>query len=260
MTGSGRRWLTLGGPALCAGAMAVLVTAVALILGTTGHDWYAAAKMTLVEILLAVGFDAYGVVEYRTADGEALTVKRHEIVYGMVEPWQARGRIVGLVADRAVLGAWTGLVLYVAWLGMRVVAARSGRFGGGSRRAAVEPAPRARPGFAGPFGHPDGWSDDELIAALARRRGRLGVLLVPSAEFERLTDGQVDAAGRSATDPQSLPAAPARALPAPHGGVAAHAKAGGSGEPARAGSSRRPGTANEGEAGADRGGPSQEFY
>ena len=50
--------------------MAVLVAGLALALGTTGHDWYAAWKFTLVEAMLTAGFSDYGVVEYRTAAGE----------------------------------------------------------------------------------------------------------------------------------------------------------------------------------------------
>ena len=40
-------------------AMTVLVPAAALLRGTTGHDWYAAWKLTAVEIALAAGFDPH---------------------------------------------------------------------------------------------------------------------------------------------------------------------------------------------------------
>ena len=61
------KWLRLLVVAgICAAGMAVLVAGIALALGTTGHDWYAAWKFTLVEAMLTVGFSDYGVVEYRT--------------------------------------------------------------------------------------------------------------------------------------------------------------------------------------------------
>ena len=50
------RWLIpLLGAAFFTAGMAVLVAVIAL--GTTGHDWYAAWKLTLVEAMLTVGFD-----------------------------------------------------------------------------------------------------------------------------------------------------------------------------------------------------------
>ena len=98
----------------------------------------------------------------------------------MVEPWQARGLIVSLIADRSVLGACTGLALAVLWLGARGAARPMGRFRG--RASAVGPAPRE---FAGPAGRPEGWSDGDLIAELSRR-GRLGLLVAPAAGIESL--------------------------------------------------------------------------
>ena len=64
------KWLVpLVAAGICAAGMAVLVAGIALALGTTGHDWYAAWKLTLVEAMLGVGFSDYGLVDYRTADG-----------------------------------------------------------------------------------------------------------------------------------------------------------------------------------------------
>ena len=199
---------------ICAAGMAVLVAGIALALGTTGHDWYAAWKFTLVEAMLTVGFSDYGVVDYRTAAGETITVQRYQLAYVMGEAWWARRQIFSLVANRAVLGACTGLALFAMWMGgggRGAPAAVRGR-----RGMVVEPAPRVRPGYAGRMHRPDDWSDGELIAALARRSGRVGVLLVSPAEVERLAGGGDDA-GRSATHRESLPPTRTPGLPSPEG-------------------------------------------
>ena len=207
-------WLMpLAAAGVCAAGMAVLVAGIALALSTTGHDWYAAWKFTLVEAMLTVGFSDYGVVEYRTAAGETMTVHRYQLAYRMSEAWWARRQIFSLAADRAVLGACTGLALFAIWMAVGA-ASRLRRFVGG-RRPAVEPAPRSRPGYAGRTGHPDGWSDGELIAALARRSGRVGVLLMSPAEVERLAGGGGDATGQSPSPQASLPPAGTRGLPSP---------------------------------------------
>lgn len=200
------KWLLpLVAAGICAAGMAVLVAGIALALGTAGHDWYAAWKLTQVEAMLSVGFDDYGLVDYRTADGATVTVERYRLAYVMPEAWLARRLIFSLAADRAVLGACTGLALFAMWMGVGA-AVRLRRFASG-RGAVVEPAPRVRRGYAGRMQHPDGWSDSELIAALARRSGRMGVLLVSPAEVERLTGVGGDATGQSATPRDSLPSA-----------------------------------------------------
>ena len=198
---------------VCAAGMAVLVAGLALALGTTGHDWYAAWKFTLVEAMLTAGFSDYGVIEYRTAAGETITVHRYQLAYRMSEAWWARRQIFSLAADRAVLGACSELALFAIWMGVGAVS-RLRRFVGG-RRPVVEPPPRARPGYGGRTGHPDGWSDGELIAALARRSGRVGVLLMSPADVEQLAGGGGDAAGQSPTPRASLPPGRAPALPSP---------------------------------------------
>ena len=38
-------------------AMTVLAPGIALMRGTTGHDWYVAGKLTAVNAAIAVGFD-----------------------------------------------------------------------------------------------------------------------------------------------------------------------------------------------------------
>ena len=205
------KWLVpLVAAGIFAAGTAVLVAGIALALGTTGHDWYAAWKLTLVDAMLTIGFDDYGLVEYRTAAGETITVARYRLAYGMYEPWSARRQILSLAGDRAVLGACTGLALSAMWLAVLAAAHLRQRVGG--RRAFVERAPRVRPGYAGRMRRPDDWSDDELIAALARRSGRLGVLLVSTDEVERLAGGG-DATRPSATLRDSLPPARTPALP-----------------------------------------------
>ena len=205
------KWLLpLVAAGVCAAVMAVLVAGIALALGTTGHDWYAAWKFTLVEVMLAFGFSDYGLAEYRTAAGETVTVERYRFAYVMPEAWLARRQIFSLAADRAVLGACIGLALFGMWLVARM-ALRLRQLESG-RGAVVEPAPRVRPGYAGRMHHPDDWSDNELIAALARRSGRLGVLLVSTDEVQRLA-GVGDATRPAATLRDSLPPAQTPALP-----------------------------------------------
>ncbi len=205
------KWLLpLVAAGICAAGMAVLVAGIALALGTTGHDWYAAWKFTLVEAMLTIGFDDYGLVEYRTADGETISVERYSLAYVMDEAWLARRQLFSLAADRALLGACIGLALFGIWLVVRM-ALRLRQLESG-RGTVVEPAPRVRPGYAGRMRQPDDWSDSELIAALARRSGRLGVLLVSTDEVERLA-GVRDATRPSATLRDSLQPARTAALP-----------------------------------------------
>ena len=207
------KWLLpLVAAGICAAGMAVLVAGIALALGTTGDDWYAAWKLTLVEAMLTIGFSDYGPVEYRTADGTALTVRRYYLANVMVEPWRSRRLILSLAADRAVLGTCTGLALFAIWMGGQA-AVHLRRLVSG-RGAVVEPAPRVRRGYAGRMRRPDEWSDGELIAALARRSGRLGVLLVPADEVERLA-GVGEATRPSATLRDSLPPARTPSLSPP---------------------------------------------
>ena len=205
------KWLLpLVAAGICAAVMAVLVAGISLALGTTGHDWYAAWRFTLVEAMLTVGFDDYGLVEYRTANGETISVERYRFAYVMPEAWLARRQIFTLAADRGVLGACIGLALFGMWLVMRM-ALRLRQLESG-RGTVVEPAPRVRPGYAGRMRPPDDWTDGELIAALAHRSGRLGVLLASTDEVERLA-GVGDATRPPATLRDSLP--PARTLGLP---------------------------------------------
>ena len=234
---------------ICAAGMAVLVAGIALALGTTGHDWYAAWKFTMVEAMLTFGFSDYGVVEYRTAAGETITVERYRLANVMHEAWWARRRIFALAGNRAVLGACTGLALFGMWVVARM-ALRLRRLES-ERGTAVEPAPRIRPGYAGRMRRPDDWTDGELIAALARRSGRLGVLLVSPDEVERLAGDGGNANGEPATQRDSLPPARTPGLPPsensePAVGAAVPAK------PALADPGRRPDTTKADKPAGDR--------
>ena len=211
MPDTGKWFLPLAAAGVCAAGMAVLVAGIALALGTTGHDWYAAWNLTLVEAMMAIGFDDYGLVEYRTAAGETVSVARYRLAYVMHEAWSARRMIMSLAADRAVLGACTGLSLFAMWLGVRA-AVRLRRFWGG-HTAVVEPAQRVGSGYAGRMERPEDWSDGELIATLARRSGRFGLLLVSPGEVERLARIGGDAVVPPATAGDSLPSARMPALP-----------------------------------------------
>ena len=57
-------------------SMALLACTVALACDTTGHDWYAAAKLTVADLMIGVGFDEDEHVEFRNADGGVETVTR----------------------------------------------------------------------------------------------------------------------------------------------------------------------------------------
>ena len=64
-------------------AMALLWPCVALVRGTTAHDWYAAVKLTIAEAMIAVGFNSFEPTRYRAADGTSFAITRGGLVlYG----------------------------------------------------------------------------------------------------------------------------------------------------------------------------------
>ena len=197
---------TLVWAGICTAGMAVLVAGIALVLGTTGHDWYAAWKFTVANMMLSLGFSDHGLIEYRLAAGVTINIERFRFVHGMDEAWSARRLIFSMVVDRAVLGACTGLALFAMWLAAATVV-RLREFESG-RGAVVEPPPQARREYAGRMRRPEDWSDGELIAALSRRSGGAGVLLVSPDEVERLAGG-----GNAAGQPAAPMDAPRNALP-----------------------------------------------
>ncbi len=87
--------------------MAVLACAVMLARDTTGHDWYAAARVTAADILIAAGFDGNAPVEYRNADGAIETRSRYRMTVDLEARW-ARQDILAAARDGAMLGAMCG--------------------------------------------------------------------------------------------------------------------------------------------------------
>ena len=65
-----------------------------------------------------MGFDEFGLTEYRTADGATTSVSRYSFINLGGEAWLARRRILSMIADRAVLGACTGLAMAALWLAL----------------------------------------------------------------------------------------------------------------------------------------------
>ena len=109
-----RLWTAVRAVAATAAMMTVLVTTIAFVLETTFHDWYATGKVTLVEAMIATGFDPAAWTEYWTADGR--TVRRSRYGLTISEAWVVRRRLLLMAADRALLGACTGLVVGFLWL------------------------------------------------------------------------------------------------------------------------------------------------
>lgn len=63
-------------------AMTVLAPGIALMRGTTGHDWYAAGKLTAVNTAIAVGFDRNApVVRYRRWNGRVERMSRDDMYW-----------------------------------------------------------------------------------------------------------------------------------------------------------------------------------
>ena len=93
---------------LAAAFMWALAFAVTLARDTTEHDWYAAGKLTLTELLTGLGFDDRAPVEYRTRDGAVVTLTRDGLMYNR-DALLARDRLLRTAAKAAGLGAWCGL-------------------------------------------------------------------------------------------------------------------------------------------------------
>ena len=104
--------------AVCTVAMPVLLTGLALVRDTTGHDWYAARKLTATQAMLAVGFRRYAATEYRFAGGDTFSISR-DVLTEFDGPRVARERIFTVIADHAGLGAVAGIgcaVTLLIWL------------------------------------------------------------------------------------------------------------------------------------------------
>ncbi len=91
-----------------AASMAVLACAVSLARDTTGHDWYAAYKITVADLMIGAGFDGDVPVEYRNEDGAVETLSRSTLTYRYRVRWAREG--IGEAAwEGATLGALCGL-------------------------------------------------------------------------------------------------------------------------------------------------------
>ena len=89
-------------------SMAILSCAGALARDTTGHDWYAAAKLTVVDLMTGVGFDENALVEFRNADGTVEKVTRSGLTGSYRVRW-AREDILEAAWEGATLGALSGV-------------------------------------------------------------------------------------------------------------------------------------------------------
>ncbi len=121
-------------------SMALLACAVALARDTTGHDWYAAARLTVADLMIGVGFDGDASIEFRNADGVIETVTRSGLTDSYRVRW-AREDILKSAWEGATLGALSGfggalLCFVLVW---RPMDDRRGR------RPANETAPERRP-------------------------------------------------------------------------------------------------------------------
>lgn len=88
-------------------SMAVLACALSLVRDTTGHDWYAAYKLTVADLMLGAGFGRDTSVEYRNSDGAVETVSRYGLTHTFEARW-ARKDILKAARDGATLGAIAG--------------------------------------------------------------------------------------------------------------------------------------------------------
>ena len=127
--------------------MAVLVADIALALGTTAQDWYAASRLTLVEALIGFGFDEFVPTEYHTEDGETLRLSRFGLTIG--EAWAVRARTLSMAAGRVVLRASAGLAKAVLCLWRAKRCGLRGLLGSWVRAVSGATAARRRSDFRG---------------------------------------------------------------------------------------------------------------
>ena len=93
-------------------AMTLLWPCVALYRGTSGHDWYAAMKLTVTEAMIAVGFNSFEVTRYRALDGTSFRITRGALVESG-EVIDARERIVYTALVGALHGGLAGALAVV---------------------------------------------------------------------------------------------------------------------------------------------------
>ena len=160
--------------AMGAVAMTVLLPCLALVRDTTGHDWYAAGKLTLTQTMMAAGFNWFSPTEYRAADGTIETVTRYSFTFEGEALW-ARARIVSTTVEHAVLGAIAGAIGAVLSVVVLVGARWSRRHRSGVPATAAVPGPSVDRGTWTRFGD---------IAGASRGDGsRIGLVVVSPAQI-----------------------------------------------------------------------------
>ena len=168
-----RRMVRLG--LLGVAAMTLAAPGILLARGTTGHDWYAARKLTIAEAMLAVGFSEYTTVAYRRADGDTWNIIRAAVAE-FPSAVRARRHILATIGDGVMLGAGVGGTVFCLMLLGAAGHTRRGRTG-----TALEPVEytHRHPPTAGPAGRIADWVRPGL-------RARIALLVVSPAELERL--------------------------------------------------------------------------
>ena len=168
-----RRMVRLG--LLGVAAMTLAVPVILLARGTTGHDWYAARRVTLAEVMIAVGFSESTTVAYRTAYGDTWNIIRAAVAV-FPSAVQARRHILATIGDGIMLGAGVGGTVFFLMLLGAASDGRRGRAG-----TALEPVeyPHRHLPAAGPAGRVAEWVRPGL-------RSRIALLVVSPAELERL--------------------------------------------------------------------------
>lgn len=191
--------------------MAALLPGLALMRDTTGHDWYAAGKVTLADAAIASRLDRHAPMQYRTREGETETLTRYSMLF-VGEALVARSLLVSTFLSHAVLGVAAGALLAL-YLEIQWTRRRPGDGG----REAVRPEPAGEP-------PPEVWTGVECVKGVLRLRGTdpVRVWVVPPviegvpAQVYDAVEGRAalpDAPERSAT--LAAPVVRPRALPAP---------------------------------------------
>ena len=184
------------------GAVAIMLVwpCVALYRGTTAHDWYAAAKLTVVETMIAVGFSPDGTTHYRVAEGTVFPATRRGVVE-YEEPIEARERIFYTALVGTFHGGCAGVLWFVLWvIYWRVVGNARNR--GAGWRWPWEPRDRAPPQTVeswDPSGHA------EPLPANATGDGRIALWVLSARQAARLMEALGAVKNRRAIPAQRSP-------------------------------------------------------